>query len=532
MSSFASVNGKFHFLPQELSLHVQEEDDIATTSPDYDEMRLDWELIEDLLGGTRRMRRKAHRWLPQEEKESDKAYSVRVARSVLFGALEKAIDDVVAKPFAKMVKTEGTLIDRLAGIMVNADMAGRNLTQYARDWFRNGVTHGLAHTIVDFPRVTQGPTRDPVAAARAHPYFAEIRAPQLFFWESEQEVDGSEKLLEVRIMDHRLVKRGQFGQRNEPVVKRWLPDRWELWQRTDSPRGTIGRGKWELFDTQTHPFGEIPLCTWYADRTGFMTGRPPFMDLAWLNLTHWQSDSDQRNLLRFARVGVYFGAGLTEEDLKQGFTVGGNRLFAAKNPDAKLSVVEHTGQAIGAGAEDLKALEERMERLGLEPLVRRTGSETATGKGINEAKTQATIISWVENFETGLRKCFELAAKWVRTELEEAFKVVVFKDFPLGSRAKDDAEILLKLREPDATGAPEIPKVLLLNELKRRGLFSEDVDIEEVIEQAMQERDILPPRVEVETDEDDPEDDPERPGEPDTELPGDQNPQDGGTEAA
>ena len=57
---------------------------------------------------------------------------------------------------------------------------------------------------------------------------------------------------------------------------------------------------------------------------GFMTAHPPLMDLAWLNLAHWQSASDQRHILHVARVPILFGRNLTLPE--DGLALGPNRL--------------------------------------------------------------------------------------------------------------------------------------------------------------------------------------------------------------
>jgi len=35
-----------------------------------------------------------------------------------------------------------------------------------------------------------------------------------------------------------------------------------------------------------------------------MQAKPPLLDLAWLNVEHWQSASDQSNILHVARVPI------------------------------------------------------------------------------------------------------------------------------------------------------------------------------------------------------------------------------------
>jgi hypothetical protein len=45
---------------------------------------------------------------------------------------------------------------------------------------------------------------------------------------------------------------------------------------------------------------DITLVTLYTKRTGFMCGSPPLLNMALLNIKHWQSQSEQDNILHVA----------------------------------------------------------------------------------------------------------------------------------------------------------------------------------------------------------------------------------------
>jgi hypothetical protein len=93
-------------------------------------------------------------------------------------------------------------------------------------------------------------------------------------------------------------------------------------------------GEWVL-----HAEGTTTLPTSRSRRSistapGFMTGEPPLEDLADLNVAHWQSQSDQRNILHVARVPILFGAGFDERAAT--LVVGAGTMARSSDPDAKL----------------------------------------------------------------------------------------------------------------------------------------------------------------------------------------------------
>ena len=141
-----------------------------------------------------------------------------------------------------------------------------------------------------------------------------------------------------------------------------------------------------------------------------MTARPPLLDMAWLNLAHWQSASDQRHILHIARVPLLFGRNLQVPET--GLDIGPNRLILSDDPSADLRFVEHSGAAIEAGRQDLRDLEEeRMAILGLDLIARRPGHMTATAKAIDAAQ-RMPLTSLITVLQQGLQEMLIAAARW------------------------------------------------------------------------------------------------------------------------
>lgn len=445
-------------------------DTVDTQSVAYDEMAQDgsWRLIDHLLGGTSAMRAAREEYLPKEPRENIRAYDVRLNRSFLFNAFKDTIKRLTSKPFASPVSLKGeeTLDDRLQGIKDNTDRRGTSLTELAKKSLREGITWGLCHILVDFPIVL-----DPESVTRNtedRPNFVFVSPRNLIGWK----VDGSGELSEIRIQEFRTEPVGSYGDQKVKYIRVYRKADWELHRESPSEQGDfimVGAGG--------HTFGKVPLFTFYADQTGQLTGMPPLLDLAWENLQHWQSNSDQRNILRFARFGILFGRGFEDRELKQLKAVGPTNYVAATNPEASLEVVEHTGKAIGAGQEDLDRIEQRMTVLGLRPVVGRSGNVTATGKVIDEANTLADVQAWVGGIETLLFQCYEAAASWFRISLPSDFSVNIADEFTLSPADKEEVNVILK-----AAIANKISNELLIQEMIRRGILADTVDVGEELE--------------------------------------------------
>ncbi len=448
-------------------------DKVDTLSIEYERMTEKWDLLHALLGGTYSMRADKERWLPREPRESAESYRNRLGRSFLYNAYRDTVEKLVSKPFSRPVTVQGTMPERLETLTDDMDMNGRDLTQFARDVFTAGVTYGCTHILVDFPQFSPTATLADERSSGVRPLFIHVKPSQVIGWRSETAENGDQVLTQIRIHEVKTEPNGLYGDKEVDYIRVFTTDEWQLWRRDREN----DEDEYKIIDEGTHSFGSIPLATYYISRTGVLTATPPLEDLAFLNLAHWQSMSDQRNILRFARVGLLFAAGFSDEEMEEGLTIGPNQLIRSTNSDAKVSYVEHNGNAIQSGQDDLDKLEERMKVLGLQPIMQRSGNQTATGRALDESRTHTAIQAWIRSLENTLRQAFEMAAQWVKLEVPEDFAFDINNDFGLSERAADDIKSLIEMRNTS-----QISAETFLREVKRRGLLSEGLDIESELE--------------------------------------------------
>ena len=468
----------YHYSPgaqPSLALPTDHSGDDAVDAPTdaYVAMMMKWELINDLLGGTLAMRSAGKRWLPPEPREQPRAYESRLQRSYLYGALSDTVQKLSAKPFSKPVALTGELPESLQMLVTNSDAKGADLTQFARSLFMDGLKWGVTHVLVDYPSTGGGLNYSEERANNIRPYFSHISPLDLFAWQTATGLDGGDVLTQIRFKERR-VKYDDvgYGERMCDFIRVIGLDYWELWEREDDEK------HYRKVDDGLHTVGHIPLVSFSTTPTGFMTANPPLEDLAWMNLAHWQSFSDQRNILRFARVGILFASGLSEEEVEGGFSIGPSNMISSTNPDAKLNYVEHSGAAIGAGEKDLRSLEERMEVLGLQPLMQSTGNVTATARAMDEARQHSNIQAWIRGLENTIENAFAHAGQWIGAELSEDFAVDVFNDFGVTLSASEDVKSLTEMVRSGL-----ISHATYLQEVKRRGIIADELDVQNEIEE-------------------------------------------------
>lgn len=439
----------------------------------YNEMSKKWLLIDDVYGGTESMRAAGQRRLPKEPAETDAAYEVRLKRSFLSNVLKKSIKRMSSKPFSKGVTMRGSLPDNLEPMWDNVDLTGRGMTQFSREVFTTAAKYGLTHILVDYPAVEipeGGMTLAEEREMGLRPHFLHVSPKSLIGWKTRF-IAGKEVLSQVRFKQTRTVDDGDYGVKDQNIIRVYSENDWEVWEENPKTK------KYELVDNGAHTLGRVPLVTFYTEKKSTCVAEPPLEDLAHLNVAHWQSASDQRSILRFARIGILFAKGLSEEEVEGEIAVGPNALIRTNSENADMKYVEHSGNAIGAGRQDLLDLKAEMEVEAMQPLVARSGEPTATAKAIDEGTINSDVQAWVRIEENVLNEAFAMAAEWVKTPLPDDFAVEISNDFGFSYRTTEDIRALI-----DAKNAGHISSQTFLAEFKRRGVLSEQVDVEEEME--------------------------------------------------
>jgi hypothetical protein len=459
----------------------------------YQGMVEGWELLDNLLGGTVRMREAGTEWLPRSEGESYGDWEARRDRSFLFGAYKDTLSKIAGKPFSKPVSLRGELPNQLEPIAADVDRAGRNLTQFGRDILHEGVHRGLTHVLVDFPAGQSADNRQEVLGLR-RPYFVHVPAVDLFAWRGERDITtGERRLTHIRYKTTDVEPVGEWGEKKVDIIRVWNapprdeggavtgPGTWEKWRKALGERD----GQWHQIERGKHSFPGVPLLTFYTNRTGFLVAEPPLRDLGWQNLRHWQSSSEQNNILHVARVPILFRKGWPTHDAEgRPVSVSIHDSATTSSTEAAMEWVEpKSGKALESGASDLERIEERMEILGAQPFMRRTGTMVATGRAIDNAEANSMVKSLVAAEELFIKELYELAAQWLNVvkadnvRLPADFGVDIFSEFGLSLRATQDIEALIKARI-----AREISRETFLRELKARALLSESIEVEEEME--------------------------------------------------
>lgn len=392
-------------------------------------------LPRTLMGGTAAMRAAGMLYLPKEPAETQAAYDNRKLRSTLFNAFGKTVEDMTGKVFQKEIQIADNVPAELVAFAEDIDLTGRHLNLFARDLLYDGLQVGGGYILVDAPpppvRADKQPaTKADYIAVKWRPYLVHIPVERLIGWKSIV-VKGAETLTQIRFLECATEEDGPYLEKDIEQIRVIEPGTWKTFRKADDGEK---KGEWISYQSGTNSLTKITLVPFYANRTGFMTFSPPLEKLAETNVAHWQSQSDQRNILHFARVAILFAAGIGSEEK---LVIGANEMVQTSNPAATLQYVEINGAAMGAGDKDLENLERQMEAMGLQLLVNKPGKQSATGEIRDDSKENSPLAMMARALEDAIECAFGYMGEYIGLAPESGGEVEVNKDFGVASMRGD-----------------------------------------------------------------------------------------------
>ena len=453
---------------------VNSNDDVSRQSDAVADMAKAWVLAADLMGGTAAMRAAGKKHLPQWPGEDSAAYKDRLATATLFPAYERTVSVLTGKPFSKPVAIGEDVPAKMKLWLENVDLEGRNLHAFASDLCANALAYGLCGILVDCPPAEGTRTVEDEKRAGVRPYMVHIRHNAVLGWRAEK-LGGSMVLTQLRLMEAVEEPDGLFGVKCVEQVRVLEPGKWTTYRKVE---GTDGRNRWAEHEKGRTSLDVIPFIPVYGVRKGFMIGSPPMIELAHLNVEHWQSKSDQQTILHVARVPILFAKGIGSED---SLVVGAGAMVRASSEGADMKYVEHSGAAIEAGRMSLLDLEDRMRQIGAELLVIKPGNTTEVQTLADNEQGMCDLQRIMQTLEDALDQALALMAKFVGEQA--GGHVTIYSDFGAATLAEASAQLLF-----DMKAAGSLSHATLLHEMKRRGVLSPDVDVDKEIAAAKAEK--------------------------------------------
>ncbi|MCL6701164.1 DUF4055 domain-containing protein [Pseudomonas sp. T1.Ur] len=435
----------------------------SDTLPAVDAMRKYWNVITPLMGGTMAMRAAGKSLLPQYPAEDDESYKERLRLSTLLPAYSETVGNMTSRVFAEPLQVGDDVPGQLVEMTADIDHSGNDLNSWAVEFFREGLSHGLCHALIDHSRTEGVRTQAEEIAAGVRPYAVLVKPEQVLGWRAK-----GGQLTMFRYIEIVEEEDGEFGAKCVEQIRVLEPGAWRTYRKAE-------KGGWGLHDEGANSLAYIPLVTFYTGRTGFMTAKPPLLELAHLNVKHWQSQSDQDNILHVIRVPILVRIGVQATFDNQGkpvppeFKVGtGSLTDLPMNGDLKY--VEHTGAAVKAGREALQDLLDEMRMAGAKLLTpEKSPTKTATQADEEAAQELSPLARMANHFADCLAQLLQLMADY--RGLADGGTVEMRGNFDVDYMPEVSLPTLVAM-----ANAGMLSKETLFAEMQRRGVISDEYE--------------------------------------------------------
>jgi len=424
-----------------------------------------YDMIEAVLAGAASIRAAATRYLPQYPAEGYDEYYRRLNSAPWRPEFEDSLRGIASKPFSKPVSLQGTPSPNIKAFAEDVDTLGNDLHNFARSVFWNGIGFGMHGILVDHPDMKYPMSAYDERVSGARPYWCHITAPDILDLRTAL-VGGQTVVNYVRFRQWDERPKGRFGSEQVEQIKILTPGAWELWEKDKD-------SKWFLVNQGKIALPVIPLALFYTGRrVGPSHPRPPLTDLADMQLELYRALSREDEVLTYAGSPMLTANGMAAPS-KGVIEIGPKRILFAPSSGGLGNTSWAFIQPDAANLAEIRAKVESiindMRRLGLQPLMPRSGDVAATIGALEAAKAHSAAEAWANGLKDALEQALVFTAQWYNEPT--TVEVAVHTDFGVDLEGGTDMDALLAARE-----AGEISRETYWDELLRRGRLGPQFD--------------------------------------------------------
>jgi len=437
------------------------------------DMMKGWEIMKAVTEGTDYLRQNSEAFLPLEPREDYDAYLARVNRAVFSPFTQRLIRAATGLVLRKPITLTG---DPYWTEMFKMDVDGckSDLDEYARRILMCSLTYGQSHILVDYPAPSGARSLAEERAQDRRPYWIEVDPTNLYGWRLDRESNYG-NLIQVRLAEKAVLPSGQFGEKVFDQIRVIEPGRYRVFRKKEqieemydvSDNSSVG--EFEVATTQkdykqvesgSFSLGEIPLVTIYSGKTDNLVSKPPLLDIAYLNLAHFQRQADLIHSLHVASQPMLVMEGYDDQTKDLAISV---NYAMATQPGNKIYYVEPASSAFDAQSAEIKELQMQMATLGISTLSQQKFvAESADARRLDRVDTNSMLAMVSMELEQKLQKAFNLSAEYVGIEPPE---VKISRDFDIERLIGQDITALTSLFDQQVIDREEFRDILVQGEV-------------------------------------------------------------------
>ena len=437
------------------------------------DMMKGWEIMKAVTEGTEYLRENSEAFLPLEPREDYDAYLARVNRAVFSPFTQRLIRAATGLVLRKPITLTGDPY-WTEMFKMDVDGCGSDLDEYARRILMCSLTYGQSHILVDYPAPAGALSLAEERQQNRRPYWIEVDPNNLYGWRLDRESNYG-NLIQARIAEKAVLPDGDFGEKVYDQIRVIEPGRYRVFRKKEqieemydvsdnSVTGNFEMGSadkdYKQVESGQFSLGEIPLVTVYSGKTENLVSKPPLLDIAYLNIAHFQRQADLIHSLHVASQPMLVMEGYDDQTKDLAISV---NYAMATQPGNKVYYVEPASSAFDAQSAEIKELQMQMATLGISTLSQQKFvAESADARRLDRVDTNSMLAMVSMELEQKLQKCFNLSAEYVGIEPPE---VKISRDFDIERLIGQDITALTSLFDQQVIDREEFRDILVQGEV-------------------------------------------------------------------
>jgi hypothetical protein len=436
------------------SLEKSDNNAVATPSLSYQRMRAWWDVIEAIRGGTSKMRELGEAYLPKEPGEGNDAYHRRLSRVVLAPWYTRLVRGLVGMVLRKPIKVDSDKLrqkeqELLTEHLEDVNLQGDNLQTFAKDVFESAIDYNYSGILVEYPDTSGLETQADEAAMGVRPYWVLYAATDILGlrW---QQIGAQRVLTQVRLKQTVTEETGEFGEEEieQVLVYDRVNDeeigyrvRWRIFRETEEK----GKKKvWILHNEGLLSLPEIPFALCYTDKKCRLELQPPMLEVAHLNVRHYQLSADLDHALHIASVPRMFIFGASPEEIGAMDSI--DEAVCIPRAEARVEWSSAKLDSFAPLQSRITEVEGQMSALGLSTLVsQKNVGESAEAKRLDRTQGDSIMAVIAQSLQNALNQALYFHLQYLN--IQEKASCSVSRDFDLSQMDAQMIGALYQVRQ-------------------------------------------------------------------------------------
>lgn len=396
---------------------------IETTHTEYTQRSDQWRRCRDAFAGGDAVKAQGTRYLPRLDSQTPDEYDAYVLRALWYGATARTVEGLTGAVTRKDPKFD--VPDAMLSHLDDITLTGQPLTIFTKCLFIDLLQTGRVGVLLDRPGEA-----DPAKADSTRPYWTTYCAEQIINWRTTVE-NGKQILVMVVLKEfyEQVDDDDMFETESQERYRVLLMDSGTYIQHVytkakDSEEYTIE----EIRPTfRGMPLDFIPFCFFGIKGLEPCPEKPPLLDLADVNFSHYRSSADLEHGRHFTALPTPWIAGFPKDTkLRIGSTVA----WVSSDPQAHAGMLEFTGQGLNALEKAMESKERLMAVLGARMLEEQKPSVEAAATLMQRySGERSTLQSMAIVVGLGLTQVLRWHATWMGIKDTDKINAELNSDF-------------------------------------------------------------------------------------------------------